>query len=167
MDDVNRQGSGFKIILSLILAVLTICACVCTYKYIKDDLPPIGEQVVEDSITTVVPTSVEDAIAEWEAVKETERCYDLYLSLPTSIVEALFKKLGTDQPWSDYVHEYERNREYYISLQIADQLQDSGLLEKGVDGDKINSVSIKTEVKPDPVPEKTVIPAVPDSVQVH
>ena len=65
----------------------------------------------------------------------------------------------SDLPIKRYVQEYERNREYYISLQIAEQLKHQGLNNPGVDGKRIEGVEITTKLKEEKKPEKVPIPA--------
>lgn len=132
----NEQGSGaFKGFVSVVLVLLLVCAGICTYKYVKGEIPGVTqnfttEEFIESEMQAV-PT-VEEAMKEWNDLKESSRCYEVYSNFPPAIMQALFEKLGTQEPVKSYVYEYERNREYYISLQIAKQLEknkDSIILE--------------------------------------
>lgn len=124
----NEQGSGvFKGFVSVVLVLLLVCAGICTYKYVKGEIP---EEFIESEMQAV-PT-VEEAMQEWNDLKESSRCYEVYSNFPPAIMQALFEKLGTQEPVRSYVYEYERNREYYISLQIAKQLEKQGLDNPGV-----------------------------------
>lgn len=132
----NEQGSGaFKGFVSVVLVLLLVCASICTYKYVKGEIPSVTqnsttEEFIESEMQAV-PT-VEEAMQEWNDLRESSRCYEVYSNFPPVIMQALFEKLGTQEPVRSYVYEYERNREYYISLQIAKQLEKQGLDNPGV-----------------------------------
>lgn len=159
----NEQGSGaFKGFVSVVLVLLLVCAGICTYKYVKGEIPGVTqnsttEEFIESEMQAV-PT-VEEAMQEWNDLKESSRCYEVYSNFPPEIMQALFEKLGTQEPVKRYVYEYERNREYYISLQIAKQLEKQGLDNPGVDGKRIEGVEITTKLKEEKKPEKVPIPA--------
>lgn len=159
----NEQGSGaFKGFVSVVLVLLLVCAGICTYKYVKGEIPGVTqnsttEEFIESEMQAV-PT-VEEAMQEWNDLKESSRCYEVYSNFPPAIMQALFEKLGTQEPVKSYVYEYERNREYYISLQIAKQLEKQGLDNPGVDGKRIEGVEITTKLKKEKEPEKIPIPA--------
>lgn len=160
----------FKGIVITILLLLLVCAGICTYKYINGEIPDITQ--TSNSLENVefetesLPT-VEQAMQEWKDLREYSRCHEVYMSLPPEIMQALFEKLGTLLPIRDYVYEYENNREYYISLQIAKQLEKSGIDNIGVDGERIEKVKIKTELKPEKPKKKVNIPveALPTPVE--
>lgn len=151
----------FKGIVITILLLLLVCVGICTYKYINGEIPDITQ--TSNSLENVefetesLPT-VEQAMQEWKDLREYSRCHEVYMSLPPEIMQALFDKLGTLLPIRDYVYEYENNREYYISLQIAKQLEKSGIDNIGVDGERIEKVKIKTELKPEKPKKKVNIP---------
>lgn len=159
----NEQGSGvFKGFVSVGLVLLLVCAGICTYKYVKGEIPGVTqnsttEEFIESEMQAV-PT-VEEAMQEWNDLRESSRCYEVYSNFPPAIMQALFEKLGTQEPVRSYVYEYERNREYYISLQIAKQLEKQGLDNPGVDGKRIGGVEITTKLKEKVPPEKVPIPA--------
>lgn len=159
----NEQGSGvFKGFVSVVLVLLLVCAGICTYKYVKGEIPGVTqnsttEEFIESEMQAV-PT-VEEAMQEWNDLKESSRCHEVYSNFPPEIMQALFEKLGTQEPVKKYVYEYERNREYYISLQIAEQLKHQGLNNPGVDGKRIEGVEITTKLKKEKEPEKVPIPA--------
>lgn len=158
MENETKWGA-FKVAVSVALFAIVVCAAICTYKYVTGKNPSIEQNpFVESSTIEDVPT-VEEAMIEWNDLRESNRCYEIYSNLPPIIMQALFEKLGTQEPVKNYVYEYEKNREYYISLQIADQLQEQGLKDAGVDGKRIKDVQIKTELEEEPAPEKVPIPA--------
>lgn len=158
----EQSSSAFKGIVVTILLLLLVCASICTYKYVKGEIPGVIQTSSTndefESQTEAIPT-VEEAMQEWNDTKEISRCYEVYSNFPPAIMQALFEKLGTQQPVRDYVYEYERNREYYISLQIAKQLEKQGLNDPGVDGKRIEGVEITTKLKEKVPPEKVPIPA--------
>lgn len=157
----NEHNSGaFKATVVTVLLLLLVCAGVSTYKYVKGDIPGVTNPTYVDASDYEAVPTVEEAMQEWNDTKEISRCYEVYASLPPVIMQALFEKLGTQEPVKKYVYEYERNREYYISMQIAEQLKEQGLNDPGVDGKRIKGVEIKTELKEQPAPEKTPIPAI-------
>lgn len=157
----NQSSGAFKGFVAVILLLLGVCAGICTYKYAKGEIPNITQSATEEFIESemeAVPT-VEEAMQEWNDLKESSRCYEVYSNFPPEIMQALFEKLGTQEPIKRYVQEYERNREYYISLQIAEQLKHQGLNNPGVDGKRIEGVEITTKLKKEKEPEKVPIPA--------
>lgn len=157
----NQSSGAFKGFVAVILLLLGVCAGICTYKYVKGEIPNIIQFATEEFIESemeAVPT-VEEAMQEWNDLKESSRCYEVYSNFPPAIMQALFEKLGTQEPVRSYVYEYERNREYYISLQIAKQLEKQGLDNPGVDGKRIEGVEITVKLKEKVPPEKVPIPA--------
>lgn len=158
MENEHNHGA-FKGAVVTILLLLLVCAGICTYKYVKGEIPNVTQTDIESEVETV-PT-VEEAMQEWNASKEISRCYEIYNSFPPEIMQALFEKLGTQEPIRSYVYEYEKNREYYISLQIARQLEKAGLENAGIDGKRIQKVKVDTELKPEEPKQKIEIPAVP------
>lgn len=157
----NQSSGAFKGFVAVILLLLGVCAGICTYKYVKGEIPSITQSTTEEFIESemeAVPT-VEEAMQEWNDLKESSRYYEVYSNFPPEIMQALFEKLGTQEPIKRYVQEYERNREYYISLQIAEQLKHQGLNNPGVDGKRIEGVEITTKLKKEKEPEKVPIPA--------
>lgn len=161
MENENKS-SVFKGTMITIMVLLLACVGLNTYKYVTgNDIPNITTQssITEETSTMEVVPTVEEAMAKWQDLKEHERCYEIYMNFPPEIMQALFEKLGTQEPVRSYVYEYERNREYYISLQIAKQLEKQGLDNPGVDGKRIEGVEITTKLKKEKEPEKVPIPA--------
>lgn len=54
------------------------------------------EEFIESEMQAV-PT-VEEAMQEWNDLKESSRCYEVYSNFPPEIMQALFEKLGTQEP---------------------------------------------------------------------
>lgn len=78
----------------------------------EGEIPNITQSATEEFIESemeAVPT-VEEAMQEWNDLKESSRCYEVYSNFPPEIMQALFEKLGTQEPIKRYVQEYERNR---------------------------------------------------------
>lgn len=152
----NGVGAGFKTAqILLLIAIVGLLGFLAYNQFTENKL--LDNSYVEYEKT---PT-IEEAMYEWNEQKESAREYAVYINLPASIVQALYEKLGTQCNVSDYVKEYERNSEYYVSLQIAKQLQESGLKDPGIDGKRLKNVEIKTELEPAPVEKPAPIPAVP------
>lgn len=152
----NGVGAGFKTAsILLLIAIVGLLGFLAYNQFTENKL--LDNSYVEYEKT---PT-IEEAMYEWNEQKESAREYAVYINLPASIVQALYEKLGTQCNVSDYVKEYESNSEYYVSLQIAKQLQESGLKDPGIDGKRLKNVEIKTELEPTPVEKPAPIPAVP------
>lgn len=137
----NNNGL-FKSIVIMILLALLICAGICTYQYVNTSKENVVVYEEEPCALTL-----EEAMNEFRIVKEISNAEEIYYNLPESIVEALFKQCGTMASITDYVDEYNRNKSYYISLQISKQLEKIGLIEEGIDNDKIKEVTVKTKLK--------------------
>lgn len=167
MENENKS-SVFKGTMITIMLLLLACVGLNTYKYVTgNNIPDITQSSVnEEEISTMekIPT-VEEAMIEWQDLKEHERCYEIYMNFPPEIMQALFEKLGTQENIRKYVYEYERNREYYVSLQIVNQLNKTGLEDPGIDGNRIKKAKVQVELEK-PTPSNAPIKAEPaDSVQ--
>lgn len=158
----ERSCEAFKGAIVTILLLLFVCAGICTYKYVKGEIPYITQDdssIDEVNSDTVEIPTVDEAMKEWQEIKEYNRCCEIYFEFPPEIMRALFEKLGTQELIRNYVYEYELNREYYISLQIAEQLKRNGLENPGIDGKRIENVEIKTKLKEEEKKPNIIIPA--------
>lgn len=152
----NGVGALFKASAILLLLAITGLLGYLAYNQFTE------KKLLDNNYVEYEKTpTIEEAMYEWNEQKESAREYEVYINLPASIVQALYEKLGTQRNVSEYVKEYERNSEYYVSLQIAKQLQESGLKDPGIDGKRLKNVEIKTELEPVPVEKPAPIPAVP------
>jgi len=167
MENENKSNV-FKGTMITIMVLLLACVGLNTYKYVTgNDIPNITTQSsASEEISTMeaIPT-VEEAMIEWQDLKEHERCYEIYMNFPPEIMQALYEKLGTQENIRKYVYEYERNREYYVSLQIVNQLNKTGLEDPGIDGNRIKKAKVQVELEK-LTPSNAPIKAEPaDSVQ--
>lgn len=166
MENENKS-SAFKGTMITIMLLLLACVGLNTYKYVTgNNIPNITQSSVNEEVSTVeaVPT-VEEAMIEWQDLKEHERCYEIYMNFPPEIMQALYEKLGTQENIRKYVYEYERNREYYVSLQIVNQLNKTGLEDPGIDGNRIKKAKVQVELEKS-TPSNAPIKAEPaDSIQ--
>lgn len=167
MENENKSNV-FKGTMITIMVLLLACVGLNTYKYVTgNDIPNITTQSsASEEISTMeaIPT-VEEAMIEWQDLKEHERCYEIYMNFPPEIMQALFEKLGTQENIRKYVYEYERNREYYVSLQIVNQLNKTGLEDPGIDGNRIKKAKVQVELEKS-TPSNAPIKAEPaDSIQ--
>lgn len=170
MENENKSNV-FKGTMITIMVLLLACVGLNTYKYVTgNNIPNITTQSsASEEISTMeaIPT-VEEAMIEWQDLKEHERCYEIYMNFPPEIMQALYEKLGTQENIRKYVYEYERNREYYVSLQIVNQLNKTGLEDPGIDGKRIKKAKVQVELEK-PTPSNAPIKAEPvepaDSVQ--
>lgn len=157
MENNNRLFKG--IVVMILLALLT-CAGICTYQYVNTSKENVVVYEEEPCALTL-----EEAMNEFRIMKECFKCENIYFNLPESIAEALFKQCGTMASITDYVDEYNRNKSYYISLQISKQLQKIGLGDKGVDGDNIDEITVKTKLKKPVNTSSTPLNVKPDTIQ--
>lgn len=149
MENENKSNV-FKGTMITIMVLLLACVGLNTYKYVTgNDIPNITTQssITEETSTMEAVPTVEEAMAEWQDLKEHERCYEIYMNFPPEIMQALYEKLGTQENIRKYVYEYERNREYYVSLQIANQLNKTGLEDPGIDGKRIKKAKVQVELE--------------------
>lgn len=165
MENENKS-SVFKGTMITIMLLLLACVGLNTYKYVTgNNIPDITQSSVNEVSTMEAVPTVEEAMIEWQDLKEHERCYEIYMNFPPEIIQALFEKLGTQENIRKYVYEYERNREYYVSLQIVNQLNKTGLEDPGIDGSRIKKAKVQVELEK-PTPSNAPIKAEPaDSVQ--
>ena len=167
MENENKS-SVFKGTMITIMVLLLACVGLNTYKYVTgNNIPNITTQssITEETSTMEAIPTVEEAMTEWQDLKEHDRCYEIYMNFPPIIMQTLYEKLGTQENIRKYVYEYERNREYYVSIQIANQLNKTGLEDPGIDGKRIKKAKVQVELEKlqhDPTPIKAE-PA--DSVQ--
>ena len=80
----NQSSGAFKGFVAVILLLLGVCAGICTYKYVKGEIPNITQSATEEFIESemeAVPT-VEEAMQEWNDLKESSRCYEVYSNFP-------------------------------------------------------------------------------------
>lgn len=157
MENNNRLFKG--IVVMILLALLT-CAGICTYQYVNTSKENVVVYEEEPCALTL-----EEAMNEFRIMKECFKCENIYFNLPESIAEALFKQCGTMASITDYVDEYNRNKSYYISLQISKQLQKIGLGDKGVDGDNIDEITVKTKLKKPVNTSSVPLNVKPDTIQ--
>lgn len=166
MENENKSNV-FKGTMITIMVLLLACVGLNTYKYVTgNNIPDITQSSVNEEVSTMetVPT-VEEAMIEWQDLKEHDRCYEIYMNFPPEIMQALFEKLGTQENIRKYVYEYERNREYYVSLQIVNQLNKTGLEDPGIDGNRIKKAKVQVELEKS-TPSNAPIKAEPaDSIQ--
>lgn len=155
----NNNGLFKGIIIMILLALLT-CAGICTYQYVNTSKENVVVYEEEPCALTL-----EEAMNEFRIMKECFKCENIYFNLPESIAEALFKQCGTMASITDYVDEYNRNKSYYISLQISKQLQKIGLGDKGVDGDNIDEITVKTKLKKPVNTSSAPLNVKPDTIQ--
>lgn len=160
----NNNGGLFKGIIVMILLALLACAAISTVKYVcgnyNENVEPFEIEMIEEE-----PMSLEEAMIEFRILKQMVVAEDVYYNLPEVIVEELFKKCGTMLPVKDYVEEYNNNKSYYISLQISKQLQKIGLVDKGVDGDNIDEITVKTKLKKPVNTSSAPLNVKPDTIQ--
>lgn len=140
---MENNNSLFKGTIVIILLALLACAGIFTYQYVHNNYQE-KELVYEEEPVII---SLEEAMNDFRIIRDLVQAEEVYYDLPEVIVEALFLKCGTMASVKDYVYEYNSNKPYYLSLQISKQLEKIGLIEKGVDGDKIDEVTIKTKLK--------------------
>ena len=90
MENENKS-SAFKGTMITIMLLLLACVGLNTYKYVTgNNIPNITQSSVNEEVSTVeaVPT-VEEAMIEWQDLKEHERCYEIYMNFPPEIMQAL------------------------------------------------------------------------------
>ena len=165
MENENKSNV-FKGTMITIMVLLLACVGLNTYKYVTgNNIPDITQSSVNEVSTMEAIPTVEEAMIEWQDLKEHERCYEIYMNFPPEIMQALFEKLGTQENIRKYVYEYERNREYYVSLQIVNQLNKTGLEDPGIDGNRIKKAKVQVELEKS-TPSNAPIKAEPaDSIQ--
>ena len=147
MENENKSNV-FKGTMITIMVLLLACVGLNTYKYVTgNNIPDITQSSVNEVSTMEAIPTVEEAMIEWQDLKEHERCYEIYMNFPPEIMQALFEKLGTQENIRKYVYEYERNREYYVSLQIVNQLNKTGLEDPGIDGNRIKKAKVQVELE--------------------
>lgn len=109
---------------------------------------PVGDIIEpEEEVIEVQDLTIEQAMQNFKDEVKFSEDYAIYVTFPPAIMQELFTRLGTNKSVSEYVAEYQKNREYYISKQIGNQLEETGLKVKGPDGDKIEKIEIKTKLK--------------------
>lgn len=124
--------------IGLLCLVLIGIATVCTYNRYYKVAPKSEETVVAQEQEWTIDSRLEDIRQE----KESDYLYNLCLELPEEITKAILTRIGANATNIEIANEYLRNSEYYISLQVKNNLPK-------IDGpDAANAkVKISTEIQ--------------------
>lgn len=115
------------------------------------------EQKIEESSVLqeqIINPSIEDRIIQIHEEGYNNEMYDLVFQLSDETIKEILKKIGTSATYIEISEEYMRNSEYYVSLQIKNNLP-------AIDGPdaKNAKVKISTEINR-PVKEGTKVDAI-------
>lgn len=149
----NENGSGLKILLTIVTMLLLGCISYGGYQlYIDAEKQKVEQSVVNTPVIEEAP-DIEQAMSNWREEVYLNKCMDMYYALPSVIVRELLIKCGTLADVETYIEEYQKNMSYYISLQIKEQFSSSDLPQlTGPDAKNIKAIEVKPIMRE---PEKT------------
>jgi hypothetical protein len=156
----NGTSSALKAFTAVVLIIIAASALICTYTYVSTQkhLKESTENYIEDNTREYYSQmeSIDDAMSVWQDEKEYDRCKTIYYQLPAEIVRALYEDVGLNAFIQEYVHQYELNKEHYLSLIVAKQFERIGVKDLGIDGSLVKNIAVTAVldsdlIKPDSV----------------
>ena len=126
------------------LLCLVLLGGILWYGYDKYQEEKESVNTTEEISTKIEIPTLEQRVNEWNEEKHSNALYNLCMELPEEIVKTIINRIGTTATYIEIAEEYLRNTNYYISMQIKDNMPDIN----GPDA-KNAKVEIKTEVTRD------------------
>ena len=140
-----------KVIFGLVIAMLfSLVLISCREK---------NSAVVEQALPTV-----KEATTSFMEAKNAYTVEQIYFALPEATYAIIVNRIGTNATMEEVVNEYQRNKQYYISLQLSETIGSIPI--EGPDANNVESVNMNITLKaPDtakvpvtvaPIPAPTV-----------
>lgn len=157
----DGTGGAWKATMLVLVAIVIVLLASITFAEFK------GVKVFSNATESVMnqfgTNSTEDVTVEGRMLQfNTEvndtKMYDVYLSLPPIIVQGILTKLGANADYRAIVQEYYKNREFWISTQLSNQVTPTIT---GPDANNIERVEIKTILKEEEKKAGTTVPLTP------
>ena len=104
--------------------------------------------VVEQALPTV-----KEATASFMEAKNAYTVEQIYFALPEATYATIVNRIGTNATMEEVVKEYQRNKTYYISLQLSETIGSIPI--EGPDANNVESVNMAINLKS---PDTTKVP---------
>lgn len=129
-----------KVIFGLVIAMLfSLVLISCRGK---------NSAVVEQALPTV-----KEATASFMEAKNAYTVEQIYFALPEATYVTIVNRIGTNATMEEVVNEYQRNKQYYISLQLSETIGSIPI--EGPDANNVESVNMAINLKS---PDTTKVP---------
>ena len=129
-----------KVIFGLVIAMLfSLVLISCRGK---------NSAVVEQALPTV-----KEATASFMEAKNAYTVEQIYFALPEATYATIVNRIGTNATMEEVVKEYQRNKTYYISLQLSETIGNIPI--EGPDANNVESVNMAINLKS---PDTTKVP---------
>ena len=104
--------------------------------------------VVEQALPTV-----KEATTSFMEAKNAYTVEQIYFALPEATYATIVNRIGTNATMEEVVNEYQRNKQYYISLQLSETIGSIPI--EGPDANNVESVNMAINLKS---PDTTKVP---------
>lgn len=104
--------------------------------------------VVEQALPTV-----KEATTSFMEAKNAYTVEQIYFALPEATYVTIVNRIGTNATMEEVVKEYQRNKTYYISLQLSETIGNIPI--EGPDANNVESVNMAINLKS---PDTTKVP---------
>ena len=131
-----------KVIFGLIIAMLLSLVLISCDAFKKK--PAVIEQAL--------PT-VKEATTSFMEAKNAYTVGQIYFALPEATYATIVNRIGTNATMEEVVKEYQRNKTYYISLQLSETIGNIPI--EGPDANNVESVNMAINLKS---PDTTKVP---------
>lgn len=129
-----------KVIFGLVIAMLfSLVLISCREK---------NSAVVEQALPTV-----KEATTSFMEAKNAYTVEQIYFALPEATYVTIVNRIGTNATMEEVVKEYQRNKTYYISLQLSETIGNIPI--EGPDANNVESVNMAINLKS---PDTTKVP---------
>ena len=104
------------------------------------------------AVEQALPT-VKEATASFMEAKNAYTVEQIYFALPEATYVTIVNRIGTNATMEEVVKEYQRNKTYYISLQLSETIGNIPI--EGPDANNVESVNMAINLKS---PDTTKVP---------
>ena len=104
------------------------------------------------AVEQALPT-VKEATTSFMEAKNAYTVEQIYFALPEATYVTIVNRIGTNATMEEVVNEYQRNKQYYISLQLSETIGSIPI--EGPDANNVESVNMAINLKS---PDTTKVP---------
>lgn len=114
------------------------------------------------AVEQALPT-VKEATTSFLEAKNAYTVEQIYFALPEATYVTIVNRIGTNATMEEIVNEYQRNKQYYISLQLSETIGSIPI--EGPDAKNVESVNMNVTLKsPDTTKVPTTVEQIPAPV---
>ena len=114
------------------------------------------------AVKQTLPT-VKEATTSFLEAKNAYTVEQIYFALPEATYVTIVNRIGTNATMEEVVNEYQRNKQYYISLQLSETIGSIPI--EGPDAKNVESVNMNVILKsPDTTKVPTTVEQIPAPV---